>query len=246
MKLSCKVIEDMLPVYCDGVCSEESAALVEEHLKACPQCRCMLSDLRSEIGIPKKAVDDLKPLRGIQKKWEKSKRRYIGRGVFVTLAVFLLAAAVLTGIWYFSYAKYWYRLTEVMDRAPKDDVLISSSDYVLERDGYRFDVCLPIVLSDSGFVRVMNGDGLVLFLYPQTGGSCSFWLYITDQDNMSYSVYLKSDMTPDFENHPFPVRSEREKAHITQLLTERQADVSAMLDAIQSLWGIELLKYAPQ
>ena len=29
MKLSCKVIEDMLPIYYDGVCSDESATLVE-------------------------------------------------------------------------------------------------------------------------------------------------------------------------------------------------------------------------
>ena len=246
MKLSCKVIEDMLPIYCDGVCSGESAALIESHLKVCPQCSRMLSDLRSEIEIPEKAVNDLKPLRGIQEKWKKSKRKYIGRGICVTLAALLLAAAVLTGIWYFRYAKYWYRLTEVMDRPAENEWFVSSSDYVLEKEGYRFDVSLPVILSDSGFVRVMNGDGLVVFLYPQVGGSCSFWLYITDRDNEAYSVYLKADMTPDFENHPFPVRSESEKAHIIQLLEERRGEIDAMLDAIQSLWGIELLKYAPQ
>jgi len=246
MNLPCKVMEDILPIYCDGVCSEESAALVEEHLKDCPQCRDILSALRSEIDIPKKTVDDLKPLKGIQKKWKKSKRTYIGRGVCVALAGLLMTTAVLTGIWYFSYGKYWYRLTEVMDRSPKEDTFVSSSDYVLEKDGYRFDVCLPIILSDSGFVRVMDGDRLVMFLYPQAGGSYSFWLFITDQDNESYSVYLKQDMTPDFENHPFPVRSEREKAHITQLLAERRGDVAAMLEAVRHLWGVELLKYMPQ
>ena len=34
MKLPCKVIEDMLPMYYDKVCSQESAALVEEHLRS--------------------------------------------------------------------------------------------------------------------------------------------------------------------------------------------------------------------
>ena len=42
MRLSCKVIEDILPMYYDGVCSEESAALVEGHLKECPHCSHIL------------------------------------------------------------------------------------------------------------------------------------------------------------------------------------------------------------
>lgn len=244
MKLSCKVIEDMLPMYFDGVCSDESATLVKEHLKECPQCSRMLSDLQSGIDIPEKPVDDLKPLEGIQKKWKKRKWTYIRRGICITLAALLLVTAVLTGIWYFRYAKYYYQLTATMERTSKEDQFFTSSDYTAEKDGYRFEVWLPIVLNDSGFVRVMD-DGMVLFLYPEIGGSYSFWLDITDQNNQSHSVYLKSDMTPDFENHPFPVRTETQKEHITQLLIEQHDDVVAMLDAVHALWSIDLLKYAP-
>ena len=245
MKMSCKVIEDMLPMYYDGVCSDESAALVEEHLKECPQCSGVLAALRSDINIPEKPVDDLKPLEGIQKKWKKSKWTYIRRGICITLAALLLVTAVLTGIWYFSYAKYWYQLTEPMDQTAKEDRFFTSSDYTAEKNGYRFEVWMPIVLSDSGFARVMDDDGLVLFLYPQTGGSYSFWLHITDQDNEAYSVYLKADMTPDFENHQFPVRSETEKQNITRLLNDKKEAVASMLEEIRALWGIDLLKYAP-
>ena len=71
MKLSCKVIEDMLPMYYDKVCSEESAALVEEHLKSCPHCSQMLSDLRVGIDIQEQKVDDIKPLKKIQKSYKK-------------------------------------------------------------------------------------------------------------------------------------------------------------------------------
>ena len=245
MKLSCKVIEDMLPIYYDGVCSAESAALVEEHLKDCPRCSRVLAVLHTEIVPPENPVDDLKPLEGIRKKWKKSKRIYIGRGVCLALAALLLAAAVLSGVWYFSYGKYYYRLTEGMEQPGKEDAFLTSSDYFLEKNGYRFDVCLPFVLSDSGFVRVMDRGGLVMFLYPETGGSYRFWVYITDRDNEAYSVYLKSDMTPDFENHPFPVRSENEKQKISRLLLERNADIVSMLDEVKALWGIDLLEYAP-
>ena len=71
MKLSCKVIEDMLPMYYDKVCSEDSAALVEEHLKSCTHCSQMLSDLRDGVGIQEQKVDDIKPLKKIQKSYKK-------------------------------------------------------------------------------------------------------------------------------------------------------------------------------
>ena len=73
MKLPCKVIEDMLPMYYDKVCSEESAALVEEHLRSCTRCGQMLADLGAEIDIPEQKVDDVKPLRKIQKSYKKMK-----------------------------------------------------------------------------------------------------------------------------------------------------------------------------
>ena len=89
MKLSCKVIEDMLPMYYDGVCSEESAALVEEHLKECPHCSHILSELRSDIAAPEKNVDDIKPLKKIQKSYKKMKTHWL-----IALVVILLLIPV--------------------------------------------------------------------------------------------------------------------------------------------------------
>jgi len=39
MNMKCEVIRDLLPLYVDGVASEESRALIEEHLKTCEGCR---------------------------------------------------------------------------------------------------------------------------------------------------------------------------------------------------------------
>lgn len=86
MKLPCKVIEDMLPMYYDKVCSEESAALVEEHLRSCPRCAQMLADLGAEIEIPEQKVDDMKPLRKIQKSYKKMKLA----GLITLLCVLIL------------------------------------------------------------------------------------------------------------------------------------------------------------
>lgn len=40
--MNCDIIKDLLPLYCDGVCSEETSRAVEEHLTTCPVCRALL------------------------------------------------------------------------------------------------------------------------------------------------------------------------------------------------------------
>lgn len=39
MKLSCDIVQDLLPLYTDGVCSGDSRRAVEAHLEGCPACR---------------------------------------------------------------------------------------------------------------------------------------------------------------------------------------------------------------
>ena len=46
MKYSCDMIKDLLSLYCDNVCSEDSRAVVEEHLNECEPCRAELQKLR--------------------------------------------------------------------------------------------------------------------------------------------------------------------------------------------------------
>jgi len=46
MKIDCDVVRDLLPLYADEACSEKSRALVEEHLRECPDCDDLLRRLR--------------------------------------------------------------------------------------------------------------------------------------------------------------------------------------------------------
>lgn len=46
MTTDCEVIRDLLPLYADDACSEQSRALVSEHLLDCPACRDMLHKLK--------------------------------------------------------------------------------------------------------------------------------------------------------------------------------------------------------
>ena len=47
MKINCDGIRDLLPLYVDGISSDESARLVEEHIYECSECRDVLYRLRN-------------------------------------------------------------------------------------------------------------------------------------------------------------------------------------------------------
>ena len=47
MNKNCEVIRDLLPLYADDACSEESRRLVEGHLAECPDCSGMLQRLKN-------------------------------------------------------------------------------------------------------------------------------------------------------------------------------------------------------
>lgn len=48
MEKRCSVIEDLLPLYVDGVCSDESRNLIEEHIKTCRSCKNLLEDMQND------------------------------------------------------------------------------------------------------------------------------------------------------------------------------------------------------
>ena len=58
MKMECEVIRDLLPLYADDACSEQSRFLVDEHLAECADCRGMLLRLR-ETAISASDTDEL-------------------------------------------------------------------------------------------------------------------------------------------------------------------------------------------
>lgn len=95
MNISCKVIEDLLPLYHDGVCSQESRTLVEEHLKTCEDCAKLRKALFGEEQHPVQAAEEKKAMKGIR------------RGLFgrITSALMLGALLTLGGLTTFMIAK---------------------------------------------------------------------------------------------------------------------------------------------
>ncbi len=94
--MNCDIIKDLLPLYCDEVCSDETVRAVEEHLAACPACHALLDEMRREPAVPEpiqaQARQEAKVLRGIKRKFSLRRRLSV---LAVALAA-LAALAVLT------------------------------------------------------------------------------------------------------------------------------------------------------
>lgn len=64
-KMKCDIIQDLIPSYVDGLCSDATRECVEEHMKSCEECRRMTALCR-EKGIADEQTDQ-RELDGLKK-----------------------------------------------------------------------------------------------------------------------------------------------------------------------------------
>ena len=92
-RLDHDIVQDLLPLYHDGVCSERSRAAVEAHLQTCETCRAALAAMDAPLPEAEKAAaDDAAAVKKISGAWKKGKRRAWWKG---TLAAALVFTAIL-------------------------------------------------------------------------------------------------------------------------------------------------------
>lgn len=96
----CSVVKDLLPLYVDGVCSEESHRLITEHLKECKACRDELDMLSFDFKIS--SADEKEAVKKFKKKTE---RRVTVKAISVILAVAVAVFGVVNAVWYVNYAR---------------------------------------------------------------------------------------------------------------------------------------------
>ena len=88
--MKCAIIQDLLPLYCDSICSEASRELVEEHVAQCGGCRdklaAMMEDAAPGAASLPAEEEQARVLRGVRKHF--SLQRWLS--VLVTAAVMLV------------------------------------------------------------------------------------------------------------------------------------------------------------
>ena len=70
MKIDCKIIEDLVPLYLDEVCSEESRKAIDAHIEKCENCRKLVKG-NTEVEIPYIEPAELVKERAVKKGFRK-------------------------------------------------------------------------------------------------------------------------------------------------------------------------------
>lgn len=81
-KINCNIIRDILPLYVDGVVSDETKEMVEEHLKCCEECKKEGELMKHEVYIP--AEKEASLIKNFKKKWRNKKLIISGASILLT------------------------------------------------------------------------------------------------------------------------------------------------------------------
>lgn len=93
MKFDCKVIEDLIPLYLDNVCSDESRNIVEEHLQECEKCRALI-DKMPFVKVAHIDKDESEKISIAKRGFKKIHRRWLTS----LIATFMLIPIIFLGI----------------------------------------------------------------------------------------------------------------------------------------------------
>lgn len=94
--VTCEIIRDLLPLYCDGVCSEESRELIRTHLHGCDKCREELRLISLPVHVAQDAIET-DAAQAAAKAWKRNKQKAFRMGMGITLALLLLVGLLVLG-----------------------------------------------------------------------------------------------------------------------------------------------------
>lgn len=96
----CKIVQDLLPNYIDGLTNEETNLFIEEHLKECNECTKILENMKQELTINRPSKDS-KEVQYIKKYNEKLR-------ILKLIIIIILIIALVFMIYYYFYMRNAY------------------------------------------------------------------------------------------------------------------------------------------
>lgn len=118
-EIKCTIIQDILPLYIDGVVSQDTKEMVDDHLKHCDKCQREYVSMKQELYLPMKNKDSL--IHNISKKWRKKKVRISILSILVTTII--LVGALSYVLYYETLIPYSENLIKI--ERQNDNQLIS-------------------------------------------------------------------------------------------------------------------------
>lgn len=194
MKLTCDIVQDLLPLYEDNMCSKESQEAIDEHLRECENCRNQLNMIR-ELVLQEIPVESSRENNAVAKGFKKIRRRWVAS----LLVVILLIPTCIMG--WAQYKGTGIHFTNLNDLyiANKFVKQLENNDYekafqYIDIEGKK-EEWLEQQLFEEKDLTELESDALAKFCdiaseVKKAGGiKESRYLGITDMGNSKYRVY---------------------------------------------------------
>ncbi|SKC69386.1 zf-HC2 domain-containing protein [Maledivibacter halophilus] len=200
MKNLCEIVKDLLPLYHDDVCSNESRSMVEKHLLECNDCKKYLDSMNNDFiqSNIEKATEQAKfdRLKGLKKKLFRKTMMISAVSVLCAIVVFLAGFSLI-----FHYEIPILYEDELLSVDIADDgvinILFNSKDYhciytytkTIEKNGIEQDVVF-VYYTDSIWTKY--------FSKPHKNEVKQFSIgnnIMVDSDKNGESILSKEDIT---------------------------------------------------
>ncbi len=249
-EITCNVIADLLPLYKEGICSDDSLALVESHLEVCDECRRLAGDIELPPADETSRPDEIETFRKIGRKLRFNRFTKAMAAVF---CVMLVVFGIWNGAWLAMKYLPYRRLAEGMDK-PKFGKG-SGREY---SDGeYSYCVKFPGYLSfEGGFLRVEPVEEHEQE-WTDNGGSvhdhsCTLFIWNAGESRREteYGIFIdipidggireeNYQLMVDSSLNYIPFENDRPEdiAEYEEMIENYRPELEAMMKAAQEKWG---------
>ncbi|MBP3266742.1 MAG: zf-HC2 domain-containing protein, partial [Ruminococcus sp.] len=152
MSKNCEIVKDLLPLYADDVCTEESRKLVAEHIAHCSECRAELEKMGKHISV--KAETDVNVMKRIRKRMRIEK---------ITVGLISLAVVLGIGIFALLYMVNTLGPMDVLQMSIGEDVRAEVDEngeltLILKDYAATEDYLMPIMSDENGKYMGIDKD----------------------------------------------------------------------------------------
>lgn len=146
MKNECDIVQDLLFSYNDGVLSETSTELVEEHLKKCDKCKKNLEEIKQE-SVKKNQVKEIDFFKKIKKNINK-------KNIIISVFFIILTIVILFNVQVYN---NYNEIASTMEIYLKDDITDQQIENIKNKIVEKSDnIELEYVSKESALERLKN------------------------------------------------------------------------------------------
>lgn len=195
-KYSCNLVKDLLPLYAENLCSDESREIVAEHIAQCSDCKDELQKLNT--GITVQADKDIAAIKRVKRRIRFEK---IGIVAAITVAVLMFvwfALLFMTNTYVnMDYEKYNLGGNVYVEESENGDIWL-----VKENAATRADTVFPTIRDGEGHHMGYDDDfnretkeafGVTLQIMRINDLFCGYMVYLPERSRL-FNKYEKPDM----------------------------------------------------